>query len=950
MKRKALVLSLFVLVGTLGSVYLASCGPSEQIDTSEDKVTGVEISGPIWVEQGNTITLSVDVLGTDDDRVTWTSSDENIATVSEEGKITGVKEGNVVITATSVVDPNFSSTYNVSVRGVQATGIELVILSEDDDIILNDGVYRIPGGKEFIIGYKLNNENATKPNSIAYNFSFANSTNATSNEYTITQNGDGTATVRFNSVFVGGVLTVAARYTSSVDPELKHSISVESYDKNAENSAKADEIVEKIKEKEISNLVSAKREVLTSTKKEEMSFTSYKDATYGTNKITNLDDESVTTENTYSTNDTSEKAFYYFSYGENKTINEILANKLYSSGEEGNYEACASVPHFMIEGLPAYGFNSLFTSMLTNTRFENSAAFGSFTVRGNADYTFESNRISVISEYTEDSGYDAILKLSISYNESYELSEYSFEYSLKTDDSTDFELVYQEKGSDFTYGEKVEDANKDIDISLYYIKDFKVNYVKNYSPEGSDQSKYEYNKFETNSEGQDAYTMTYDHALPLKVEEINPLTGNVLIDIPAVTVTTPGVETKNLFVHGDGSIVISAPKNNDGDFFEGTSTVVFTTRGGASETILINWVKPTITDITFDYSDDSYNVESTHTFPEIREYTKTDYFWLNTIPDDTTYDFDMVITEGDQDGISLHEYENSGNMDHCPKGSYALEGHKAGTYKFYFYVIGYSNVKTPEYTITVSNGITSEDYAENLVGNSYEYSTGTMDFTLTFTSETVMTLKMPTVLMDTTSDEEVSTVEAKIYYTIEDGKVSINTEENEVNQIFDIDNGYFESAYGGAITISEDFSTISLKLRLRSDSTKDPYNYNYNVYTFKKVVDFSSLSGKTVSSERFVTGHGMCTFTLTFLSDTNAKLEIVTNSNNTFVGGATFDYNYDADAISFTTSNIVMLENSDDGFSFLGAEMYSKNVLRLKLSFNGSSYAEYCDIDLSSAS
>ena len=47
MKRKALVLSLFVLVGTLGSVYLASCGPSEQIDTSEDNVTGVEISGPI---------------------------------------------------------------------------------------------------------------------------------------------------------------------------------------------------------------------------------------------------------------------------------------------------------------------------------------------------------------------------------------------------------------------------------------------------------------------------------------------------------------------------------------------------------------------------------------------------------------------------------------------------------------------------------------------------------------------------------------------------------------------------------------------------------------------------------------------------------------------------------------------------------------------------------------
>lgn len=949
MKRKALVLSLLVLAGTVGGSLLTSCGPNEKVDTTIEEVTGVEISGPIWVEQGSSITLSVDVLGTEDDRVTWTSSDDSIATVNAEGKVTGVKEGNVVITATSVVDSKFSATYNVAVRGVQASGIELVILTDDDDIILDNGVYKIPGGKEFKIGYKLNNENATAPNSIAYSFSFADSSNATSNEYTITPNDDGTATVKFNSIFVGGVLTVAGRYTSSVDPELKNSISAESYDKNAENSAKAEDIVEKIKEKEISSLTSAKREVNTGSTKEETTFTSYKDATYATSKITNLNDESVVTENSYSTNDSSEMAFYYFSYGEDKTIDEIIANTVYSSKDEATYVSNASVPHFVVEGLPAYGFNSLFTYILTNTRYENSSAFGNFTARGNADYTFDGNKLSIVSEYTEDSGYEANLKFSISYNSSYEISDYNFEYSLKSPDEAEFEAVYQEKGSNFVYGNKGNDVDKDIDISLYYIKDFKVHYVKNYGPEGSDQSKYEYTKLETNSDGQDVYTITYDHALPLKVEEISPLTGNVLIDIPTVTVSTPGAETSNLLVYEDGSIVISSPKNSEGEFFEGTSTVVFTTRGGASETILINWKKPTITGITFDYSDDAYNVETTHNFPEIREYTKTDYFWLNAIPDDTTYDFGMVITEGDQDGISLYEYESSGNMDHCPEGSYALEAHKAGTYKFYFYVVGYAEVKTEEYSITVAPAISTDEYAKNLVGNSYEYSTGTMDFTLTFTSDTIMTLKMPTVLTDTTSDEEITTVEAKINYTIEDGKVIINTNGDEVNQIFDVDNGYFESAYGGAITISEDFSTVSIKLRLRSDSTNDQYNYNYNTYTFKKIVDLSSLSGKSVSGESFVIGNGMCTFTVSFLTNSTAKIEVTSNADKAFVGGATFDYAYDADAVTFTTSNIVMLANSADGFSFVGAEMYSKNILRLELMFKGDSYPTYCDVDLSTA-
>ena len=318
MKRKALVLSLLVLAGTVGGSLLTSCGSNEKVDTVKEEVTGVEISGPIWVEKGSSITLSVDVLGTEDDKVTWTSSDDSIATVNAEGKVTGVKEGSVVITATSVADSKFSATYNVTVRGVQASGIELVILSEDDDIIKENDIYKIPGGKEFKIGYKLNNDSASEPTSVSYSFSFADGTTATSNEYTIELLADKTAIVKFNRVFEGGVLTVAARYSSSVNAEMKHSIFVESYDKNVENDAKLAEIVENIKSKEVSSLVSAKREVYTlNTSNEDDSvnaieeFAIYDGAVYS--KRSSTSNSTTTIEKTYATNDTSKNSFYLFS-------------------------------------------------------------------------------------------------------------------------------------------------------------------------------------------------------------------------------------------------------------------------------------------------------------------------------------------------------------------------------------------------------------------------------------------------------------------------------------------------------------------------------------------------------------------------------------------------------------------------------------------------------------
>lgn len=93
-------------------------------------VTEVTVTGPaesMTVGDTMQLTASVKPENADDLSVEWSSSDEAVATVSATGLVTALKEGSVIITATSVSNPEVSGTYSLTVETpvVKATSVTL---------------------------------------------------------------------------------------------------------------------------------------------------------------------------------------------------------------------------------------------------------------------------------------------------------------------------------------------------------------------------------------------------------------------------------------------------------------------------------------------------------------------------------------------------------------------------------------------------------------------------------------------------------------------------------------------------------------------------------------------------------------------------------------------------------------------------------------------------------
>ena len=129
----------FTLSRTAASVYLYE---KTVIMTEVDPygVTSVRITpDTLELYKGNTADLSAKVLPlTAQDRtVSWSSSDENVATVDDHGKVTAVGAGNAAITASSNSDPSIQGECNVTVTVINKK-LNGIVWDEEGKVYFSD--------------------------------------------------------------------------------------------------------------------------------------------------------------------------------------------------------------------------------------------------------------------------------------------------------------------------------------------------------------------------------------------------------------------------------------------------------------------------------------------------------------------------------------------------------------------------------------------------------------------------------------------------------------------------------------------------------------------------------------------------------------------------------------------------------------------------------------------
>ena len=1009
MKKKLLVVSLLLCCGLAGST-LTSCGSSEEPPVTEEPddeqpddeqpddenpddetpsepetVQTVAISGPRSLKEGESASFSVSVYGGKDKSVTWTSSDPSVATIDENGNVKALKEGTTKIQATSKEDSTKKSDeWELIVEGVRATKVSIV-LDLDDNEHMEDfkynaetDVWDIPGGQEFMVSCEFDEGVSSIPDSISYSFAFNDGSQATADDYTIEMEYDennkatGRAKVRFNSVFTGGVLIVNASYSSSMERLEKGQLSVNSYDKNADSDAKVQEIIGNIKTRENEGLISATRVVEKNDHTITTDFKSFVGATYAHTVDVADEEGSQSEEYTYMTADIEHNQTYMFSYdNSDKSVLDVYVNSSFIDIEEiESMEVTnASIPYFIIDGAPTYGFSSILSKIATSNPYEENIAFGDFLARGNATYEFSQSeegisKVEVESKFTDNVDIDNWLKFSFDYDSTtFELKGYKFSLREKDDEGI-YQVVYNETGSNFKYEEtKPQDSEKEIDIAHYYINSLSVKYSDNYLDIiGADESLAD--RFSATFDGE-KYVAEYDATIPFV---INPETGSTKIDVPTITVknSTTGersVSTTEMETEfGSGCFfTVSAPKDNNGNMYIGEETITVSTKGGATGTVTIEWIEPKVNGIKFDYPTDT-TVNEKHIFPEIRQHRETDYFWLNTDNDDTTYRFGFEMVEGNENGLTLRY--NEGDEDKgIPAGSYSIIGNEVGTYKFKFKVksriervfneetkqfedheVPYKGapiVTEETYTLEVTEPISSDEIYDNIVGKTYEYNSSTSSYTLEVFDEKTMKLTMPTVDIreDGAEVTETEDVTVDIDYEIDkEGKLRAKPDRaatgNELNaiQVFDSDNSYFESISDEEILINDSFSEISLPLRLRSDAGKDPFNYNYNYVTFSLPVELDGFAGNSYKGEAFLSGvMSMSTAIVKFTDESNGKVTVTKNSDGAKILEVGFTYSIINEGTEYETYNFVILDNAT------GTEAQKLTIKSMTLSYDKAS-------------
>ena len=912
MKKKLLPIFLFSFL-TFGLI--TSCAPS----TSNDVVTGVEIGGSANVKVGSTIKLIADVLGTDNDSVTWTSNDETIATVDSSGVVTGIARGEVEIKATSVVDPSFFATKLVNVTQELAQDLEIVVEESEYVVHLEGNNYAVALGMPFNFEVNPLPFDAALPDGIS--FEAITPDNFDTSSYLLDYNGEANkATFTCYSAAEGITLKVNARHTGSDLPNIIKSINVNVVDNEELDRENFLKRLNAYKEEEGKYLSSA--EILETYTSNEESFTNtyvgnvYENSSYV--KTTSEDNVKYTYAGIHENTNKNVTNFYSFDYSNTKEITKLYSNE----NKKGNENRHHYLPFS----------NGISTSYSITERLLNILA-GEPAIHGNivtfqnlqaysaSAYTLSDTLNTVTSTFIDSyTGGKYTLFLDVIFDQQGLLYSYDFKETLEQDGET---YVYQEKLTSISYEERTSDTYENkIDINYYLLNDYKLE-ICNENTElynYSDTSKYGPEETTTTNEGLVKYILPKNKALVLIIKNTgdNEHATTMIDTVVAkssnpLIIPDPKLTSHNIFV-------INPYKDNKDNITIGEATLTFTSQLGVTASIVVEFTDTEINSVFTFYTPENND------FGEVFLGSESSYFFINTDPDEDIYSYYLDIVIGEEDGLELFRYEYDNKFNY-PGFSYAIRGLKLGTYKFRIGVVD-SYLTTDEYyTITIVEPYSANYIKEQLIDKQYRYSTGTFESILTFENETTIKMESTMLGMDTNV--------GRFNIEIVDGQILIPSTQTLPT------NMYFEHIEEGKIYFDKEFNSLIIFMSITGETstsapTADTY---YTGFTFNKVIDKSDIvayvNNKTFTTSAFLKGQGTVDFALSF-ADGEGKLVI---SKETIILEVTYSYTYDVPATAFYTTNVVSTPSSSN--ISMDDEIYYNSYLsrfELKVYTNSSDY------------
>ncbi len=896
---------------------------SSSVDEEIVEITKVEINGPTSVYVGSTITLTAGVTGDSENEVDWLSLTPSIASVDENGTVTGLSEGTAFIQATASKDASKYATYEVTVTLRKETPTSLSVTLTGDGVTYDESTnrYNIEVGTSFQIEYKTDVENPIDPYGDGVYYTLLTDDNGVSYEQYVTINrstGEGSVNIAAEDVVLRVQVAFPISQNNYIYGQASFLTTDTSLDVINSYATKVEEAISLERDNATSSTVRRNRKVVTTSPvydsnsgtttyqenvdliNKDITYKYYTDAVYmtETEPYSTTSGSGLTT--TYAYSGIQNDGYYNFEYTGSSYSRSV--GTVYSKNEAGR-EDDAALP-YNYDASNIYGITGNALTILSEDDYLGLPAFGSEAVRSVMIVKDFSDSVYISASYQTSENEAVAVDLLLGFSADGYLSYYRFNSTILengeivSDLSESAEIEYD--------GEKTSDTSSSnsshIDVSSLAMST--IYSLTNLYGTTTDQYNFNNDRYNVTfgyNNGSYAASMEPDRAFAFKVNG----SGSAALTDFSVSVSnaddytivggaadgsdlTPDEKRPVAVVNemGEGVFVVNNAFTSDSHYVTGTSTVTISTASSSYSfnVTFTDFGEPTAITITGIYTSTTYS---------IFENEESTAFRVSVEPSYNSYDlvlnaYDTATNAKVDDALELVSTTSSslGSVN-----VYAIKGLKAGSYYFNIGVDGYE-LTSSNYYINVEEPLSNDTIKENILdtyfvyGSSSSYHTSFYfdsergkliitqnNYGVTWTDEIDFTLNNGSITLS--GGSAVSGLDGEY---VELGTNSSGSASGHYNPTF----GYIRTDVPVTLTSSLD----SIGLQLTSYGYTYVSTYTISKYTFPQLSNYTFTNGSLYSS-------GSYTYIDMVINEDNTggtfTFKSSSSSDATILGTATFD-------------------------------------------------------------